>query len=259
MNTSILIDQPSLPLGTSLVAATLLTGVYDVNRGENLEEDNFKLVSAWYDSLNRLGLRGLIFHNTFSATTVARYQTDNISFVQVKYDHRWSPNVFRYMIYEEFLDCYSHLLASLFVSDIVDVEVIQNPFEQPQFLANAGAVFCGDEPEILDNPWMHAHGQHLRQSLPGFASFEFANRDQVLLNCGIIGGQVETMRSLMNHLAQLHRSYTLTNKTAYTLDMGAFNFVARTHFGEVIQHGTPINTRFKAYEYHRQDCWFRHK
>jgi hypothetical protein len=82
---------------------------------------------------------------------------------------------------------------------------------------------------------------------------------EVLLNCGIIGGNVQTMKTLVDSLAYIHRTYTIHNRTPYTLDMGAFNFVARTQFAQRLLHGAPINTQFKRYESDRSNCWFRHK
>jgi hypothetical protein len=41
--------------------------------------------------------------------------------------------------------------------------------------------------------------------------------------------------------------------------MGAFNYIARTHFSNKLIHGAPVNTVFKEYESSRMECWFRHK
>ena len=127
------------------------------------------------------------------------------------------------------------------------------------FLQNNGALFCGDENKFLDNPWMNDHSTHLRNNIEKFATYESKHKESTLLNSGIIGGNISTVLLLMNKLATLHQIYGATNNTAYTLDMGAFNFVARTSFAGKLIHGTPVNTVFKAYEVDRKDCWFRHK
>ena len=249
----------SLPTPCNLICATLLTGVYDVNRNEAIDEDDFSRIKDWYDSIVKLSLKGVIFHNTFSQQTVETYQNEQIRFVTVDYDKQLNANVFRYLIYQEFLRTHSDKIENIFVTDISDVVVVQNPFVQPLFLANPDTLFCGDEPETLDNEWIQNHSTHLRNSMRGFADYEQQNQKETLLNCGIIGGHVEVMRTLMDNLAYIHRTYTVHNQTPYTLDMGAFNFVARTQFAQRLQHGTPINTRFKGYESQRTDCWFRHK
>jgi hypothetical protein len=242
-----------------VICATLLTGVYDVNRNEALAEDQFSLIKEWYHSIIDLQLHGIIFHNSFSDETVAQYQNQYIKFIKVSYDGSINPNAYRYLIYNDFLRANEGKIEQLFVTDIADVVVLQNPFIQPLFIQNPDLLFCGDEQETLANPWMQQHNSHLRNHITSFAEYESANQNKTLLNCGIIGGHFELMQSLMQQLSQIHNTYTIHNKTAFTLDMGAFNFIARTQFGENLKHGTPINTIFKQYEKNRSDCWFRHK
>jgi hypothetical protein len=67
------------------------------------------------------------------------------------------------------------------------------------------------------------------------------------------------MQHFIEQLAAIHEQYNLNNTTAYTGDMGAFNYLVRTSFNNNLMHGYPVNTIFKAYELDRQDCWFRHK
>ena len=67
------------------------------------------------------------------------------------------------------------------------------------------------------------------------------------------------MRAFLDNICEIHFHYNQNNKTAFTGDMGAFNYVIRKYFNEKILHGAPINTVFKAYEDQRIDCWFRHK
>jgi hypothetical protein len=252
------VDKPIEP-SSNFILATLLTGVYDVNRNETLEEDDFEKVKEWYDSILKLKIKGIIFHNTFSDKTVEKYQNDFVSFVRVEYDTRFSPNVFRYLIYQEFLQRYSSNISNLFVTDISDVVVLQNPFIQPLFLENPSFIFCGDEEKILENEWMMEHSSHLRKSISGFKEYEELNSQRKLLNCGIIGGNILMMKSLIESLAEIHRKYTISNDTPFTLDMGAFNYIIHTKFSDKVIHGRPVNTEFKKYETECGDCWFRHK
>jgi hypothetical protein len=244
---------------SNLICASLFTGVYDVNRSEMLAQDDFLLVEKWCRSIERLGLYGIIFHNNFSAKTVAEVHSEQLQFIRVDFPSSLNANVYRYVVYDDFLQKQGEQIQHIFFTDITDVEVIKSPFDDAFFLENPERLFCGDEEKILDNPWMREHGKHLRKVMPGFSDFEQKNKSQPLLNCGIIGGKVTVMRSLMNELARIHQTYTISNQTPYTLDMGAFNFAARTMFPHRLIHGSPVNTRFKRYETDRSDCWFRHK
>jgi hypothetical protein len=92
-----------------------------------------------------------------------------------------------------------------------------------------------------------------------FEQFEKKYSQSTLLNCGIIGGEISVMKNFIEKLSQLHRLYNANNSTAYTGDMGGFNYIARTYFNDHIIHGKPVNTVFKEYENQRTDCWFKHK
>jgi len=248
-----------LKIHPQIICASLFTGNYDVNRNELLADDDFQIIEKWVQSIIKLDLNGIIFHNNFSEQTIKTYQNKNIQFVKVAFDTVLNANVYRYVVYNNFLKAYAEEIKSVFVTDIADVEVIKNPFDQPHFLENPDSLFCGDELEILDNEWMNNHNTHLRNSIEGFANYEAENKQKTLLNCGIIGGNLQTMLTLTNNLSNIHSQITIHNQTAYTLDMGAFNYIARTQFADQLIHGAPVNTQFKSYETERIDCWFRHK
>lgn len=244
---------------TNFIFATLLTGVYDVNRNETLKNNDFWIIQKWYDSIIKLQLNAIVFHNTFSKNIVDKYTNEFIQFIKVEYDQRLNANVFRYFIYQDYINKNSQKISNLFVTDITDVEVINNPFESNVYLENADHLFCGDEPQILDNEWMRNHNSHLRNLMPEFSTYEELNKYKTLLNCGIIGANISVMKLLFNRMVSMHKAFSYTNSTNYTLDMGVFNYVARTYFAHNIFHGEPVNTVFKKYENQRNDCWFRHK
>lgn len=244
---------------TNFIFASLLTGVYDVNRNELLNRNDFGIIQKWYDSIIKLELNAIVFHNSFSAKVVEKYTNEFIQFVEIDYDKKLKPNIFRYFIYQDYIQKNLTAISNLFVTDITDVEVINNPFESQVFTKNIDCLFCGDEPEILDNDWMHNHCHHLRICMPEFSLFEELNQQEVLLNCGVIGGNITVMKLLLDKMVAIHQTVSFTNKTDYTLDMGVFNFVARTAFVHKLFNGEPVNTVFKKYENLRNDCWFRHK
>lgn len=243
----------------NVIMACHMTGVYDVNRNNLLPNDDYSFVKAWADSITDLKLSGIIFHNNFSEQTCLTYQNEYIRFVKVDYDSRFNPNVYRYLVYEKYLKQYGQEIENLFLTDISDVVVAQNPFLDSFYLQNKDAIFCGDEPKILNNEWMQEHSEHLRSKIADYADYEEKFSDSTLLNCGIIGGNIKIMTELIEKLATLHRIYNYDNQSTYTGDMGAFNYLIRTEFNARFFHGNPINTIFKEYQDLRTDCWFRHK
>jgi hypothetical protein len=177
----------------------------------------------------------------------------------VEYNPAFNPNVFRYFIYKDFLLNFNSSLHSVFVTDVSDVVVVKNPFEAFLFQENRDTLFCGDEPKTLDNEWMNDHSTHLRNQITGFEEYEQSFAQSTLLNCGIIGGSATVMLHFLESLCSVHEQFNQENTTAFTVDMGAFNYISRTQFNDRLIHGAPVNSVFKGYEGARMDCWFRHK
>lgn len=241
------------------IFACLFTGVFDVNRSETLPDNDYSLIEKWVTSIEVLNLHGVIFHNNFTAETVAKYSSEFISFEYVNYNPTYNLSVYRYFVYYDYLLKHEYNIESLFITDSTDVEVVNNPFEQQLFRANPTSLFCGDEPTILHNEWMFNHATHFRNQIPAFEAFENIFANNTLLNCGIIGGNIAVMITLLKELVDFHTLYSQNNKTSYTGDMGAFNYIVRNKFNEQLIHGMPVNSVFKAYETNNDACWFRHK
>jgi hypothetical protein len=253
------VEWPLFPPNTNLVMACHITGVHDVNRNTTLAHDSYELVKDWAESIKAANLQGLIFHTNFSEATCKSFENENISFVKIAYDPQFNPNVFRYFVYRNFLQQHLQHISGIFSTDISDVVLVNNPFTDPLFSENPNALFCGDEPKSLNNEWMIAHSENLRKNIADYAAYENAFEKETLLNCGIIGGSASLFFDFLQQLCAIHQQANCNNQTAYTGDMGAFNYLARTKFNQQIIHGEPVNTVFKQYETDRTDCWFRHK
>jgi len=249
----------NLKINKNLFLACQITGIYDVNRNLILENDDYGMINNWCESLIKLDLHGIIFHNNYSESFCATFSNPNLQFSKIKHQENFNPNVFRYLVYNDFLKIYASEINNIFVTDISDVVALKNPFEESLFMENPSSIFCGDEPKILDNEWMKSHSEHLRSKIEDYAAYEENFKNHALLNCGIIGGNIKVMEEFIDKLATIHLQYNFDNQTSYTGDMGAFNYLVRTQFNESLKHGFPINTEFKAYQTERNDCWFRHK
>lgn len=236
-----------------------ITGVYDANRNMTLDDDNYELVRNWAESLAARSLRGLIFHNNFTLESCKKYSNEYISFIKINYNTQFNPNVYRYFVYNDFLKHHVSLFKSIFVTDITDVTLVKNPFIDPYFVENTTAIFCGDEPKTLNNDWMKAHSANLRKKIADYAEYENRFGHETLLNCGIIGGKAPLFFNFIQKLCTIHQNANYENQSAFTGDMGAFNYLARTQFNRQLRHGAPVNTVFKMYDNERKDCWFRHK
>jgi hypothetical protein len=242
----------------NLILATYLAGIHDVNRNEVLPADDISIIEGWAESIVALGLHGVVFHNSLSKNSITKYKS-NIHFVKVQFNEKYNTNIFRYFLYNDFIQENEEYIENIFITDITDVVVLNNPFVQPLFMNNTNSIFCGDEPKLLQNDWMYDHATHLRNKINDYGLYEENFKTATLLNCGIVGGNIAVMKPFLEKLCHIHENYNTDNNSAYTGDMGAYNYLARTQYNEQLIHGVPVNTIFKMYETNRTDCWFRHK
>jgi hypothetical protein len=253
------VELPFFAANTNLIMACHITGIHDVNRNMTLENDSYILIKEWADSVIAANLQGVIFHNNLSEETCKLHAHKNILFCKISYNPQFNPNVYRYFIYRDFLQKHIAQINALFITDITDVVLVKNPFIDPIFIQNPTSLFCGDEPKTLHNDWMFAHAENLRKNISDYSEYEKRFGQETLLNCGIIGSKAHILLDFIEKLCMIHEEANSENKTEYTGDMGAFNYLARTQFNTHLWHGEPVNTLFKMYEMERKDCWFRHK
>ena len=244
---------------SNVIMACHITGVYDVNRTTTLDNDKYELVRDWAESIAKQQLQGIIFHNNFTLETCKKFKNDSISFIKIDYNNQFNPNVYRYFVYNDFLQHHVQFFKNIFVTDITDVTLLNNPFIDSYFMENPTAIFCGDEPKTLNNDWMRDHSTNLRNNISDYVEYESKFGSETLLNCGVIGSKAPIIFDFIKKLCAIHEYANSANQTAFTGDMGAFNYLARTQFNGHLRHGAPVNTVFKMYETERQDCWFRHK
>lgn len=74
---------------------------------------------------------------------------------------------------------------------------------------------------------MKSHSEHLRSKIKDYAEYEEKFNENVLSNCGIIGGNIKVMKAFIQKIALINEQYNDDNKTAFTGDMGAFNYLRK--------------------------------
>ena len=72
-----------------------------------------------------------------------------------------------------------------------------------------------------------------------------------MLNAGLLGGDIETVLHFINRFLSFYfqsvsdSHFNTDRPDCGDTDMGLFNYIARTHFEDVLIHGTQVNTIFK--------------
>lgn len=209
--------------------------------------------AEWADSLAALNLRGVVFYSGISVAFISR------TYPHIEFIHapsvfnewpeadNWNAVDLRWLVYQNWLK--KTLEPAAFFTDISDVLVKQDPFP----LIREDVLYCGDEPRTLSHDWMYmaasrAGDQSMRQ-------FIDANRNLPLLNAGVIGGKIATLRLFVDRLFDVG-----LKECRYTVDMLYVNYVARNLPADLsLQHGQPVNSVFRGNQRDRTDVWFVHK
>lgn len=234
--------------GSGVLVTTYFTARPDPQRGLAQAPDSYDYIAPWYESVNRLGLSGIIFHDGLSGDFVRRYTTANVSFVAVSADYAFSTNDHRFFVYRDYLR--TSAADAVFFTDVSDVTIAMDPFD----FVEPDTLYVGDNGRrrIAANAWLRdlAARSH-REEYIAFCRSHSRRRSY---NAGVLGGTRGVVLSFVDRMceqllaAQCHELNT---------NMLVFNFVAYERFrGRVTRR---LCSNFKRFETWRTDVPFIHK
>jgi hypothetical protein len=229
------------------IISSYLTTNIDQQRGLYQQKDDPDYISIWYESLVKLGLNGIIIFDDLSENFMRKYPL--MQFIRIEAFSKIQLHDFRWLNYLNILE--RQPVENVFFTDLQDVEIIKNPFIQPEF--NDHTLFCGDEQKDMNCYIVNIVSDQIR-ILPGYQ--ELINSNRTLLNCGIVGGSRQVIYEFLCKMRFV--IYRVINRPPdATVDMPIFNYVVYQFFPDLL-HGFPVNSIFKNYE-KRNDVWFIHK
>eukprot|EP00961_Rhodomonas_salina_P183867 2482044-Rhodomonas_salina.1 len=268
LNASISLPRFTFPAGRTpdlwksepFVMTTFFTSRADPQRGSNpRERRGFSYISQWHQSLQRLGLHGVVFTDSADLHELQKLSTDKIIFVKVRIDayRSQSLNDVRFFVYRDFLRSLKRKPAMVFMTDGSDVAIVQNPF--PSFVKDNTLYLGGIRPNKLwKNDWMLGQFRRMQRGYER-NSTGFFKYDDILqhdtVNAGVIGGETSVVLELLDRMTELFDMFD----PAPDINMGVLNVVAWRHFQGRMVYGDPVVSKFKKYEYWRRNIYFRHK
>ena len=207
----------------------------DPQREKYWEADYMSLILPLYDSVERLGLKMVVFHDNLSEESQKHYTTDNINFEY----YRPTGNILtqRFYCYLDYLA--DHVYDKVLCLDSWDTEVYKDPFP---LIDNK--ILVGSEGGIIrDSQFMH---NWFKRAYGGSVFM-----DEQILNCGILGS---TYHGMVNLLTLFKKETELMRGN---VDMAVFNKLL--HGGIAYTTGYPIHTKFWEEEGPESGCYIRHK
>lgn len=217
----------------NVVLTSYLTGVPDPQRGTMWETDVEPLRVLIESARDHADV--VVLHNGLENP-----EMEGATFVKV--DTGWSNP-----LPERWTQQYKWLRENrsqgfVFCVDATDVEFLRNPFPHLE----PGTLYIGSEDKTVGDPWM-------RNKFPTLQTMFRMHGRSRLLNCGVVGGDWDTVMRLNQRMASVHADHP-----EIRFNMGPFNHIM--YSGEfVYKTGVPIHTRFKAFEHKHPSAWVRHK
>ena len=236
----------------NLVITTFFTGIPDPQRPGEKWEYKRETIQPLISSIEKHQQQLHILHDGCIAP--AEFIGNPNVYTHIVTSHI-TPYFQRWISIRDFLIDNRDWINKVFCVDATDVEMLKNPFSEMEY----GKIYTGDEPAKVNCPWMVNH--HPNPTLQQWMKGQAVNLQ--LLNAGLLGGEVNLIIEFLTHLidfyhqCQVEKHYRRIPDTGMT-DMAAFNYIARTKFGNRISHGKHVNTTFKANE-RNETSWWKHK
>lgn len=200
-----------------VVLSNYFTSKNDPVRGFRQQNDNFNYIANWYNSVQELDLRGIVFYDQLSPEFLVKYGTNRISFVRCKLGN-YSLNDERFFIFKEFI---SQLNPETYVitTDINDVVFNMNPLallkQDPEKLF----VGRGDRRFWKSSTWTLTTLKAFDDKYPGKVPPSMLHFP--VLNPGTVGGMSSKVSLVFQKMCELFES--IGDDGNY--DMQAFNYV----------------------------------
>ena len=216
-------------------------------------QNNIKYIEPWYNSINSLGIKGLVFYDNLTKEFINKYQNNNVTFHKVE-NSEYSNNDWRFFVYRDFLK--DKLYDSVFLTDGSDVIISQDPAKIITEHPDIDFFICKDSIKLADFGYLAVHQQAGWENYSWFA-MQCLQRKLDLINMGVIGG---TYSNICQFLEVFCETRTKMASPNFNADMWVGQYVFRHLLKDKnIMLGEPFTSEFKKYQTDRKDVYFIHK
>jgi len=220
------------------ILTSYFTSKKDPQRERYRQMENFNLMRDWWVSLHKHDMEAIIFHDELSKSFRSRYNSDQITYQEVKLGPR-STNDERFYKYLDYLNEREEI-DNVLLTDLFDVEFHDNPFE---LFDSDHRLYCGgEERAVAESSWIQKKLRTIKMCMPN-QKIDF--QDQTLINPGILGGErgivIKIIVEMLNWMNELPQDFNA--------NMAVFNIVMRSLFDDdKIMYNRPLNSKYKEYQ-----------
>jgi hypothetical protein len=192
-------------------------------------------VKKWIDSVTKLGYHAILLTNKIELEN-----TDLFKNIWVDIDRNKSVYHNRFDKIIEWIKHNEYYLNEVWMTDTTDVEMLNVP-------AIKNKIYVGSENETNSCKWILEKSIEAKKKISDYT--KFVKEDSTLLNCGVIGGNIQVLLPMLKEYQIL-----LKQMNEPCSDMPLINYLGYKYGAEFGEH---VTTRFKKNEYTK--AWFKHK
>ena len=229
-----------------------------------VDNNNFNYIKKWYNSVIKLKLNGVVFHDDLSEDFVDKYTNQYIKFEKVG-ESNWSNNDYRFYCWRDYLRDKDY--DWVFHNDVSDVVVVKDPTGLIKNHSEYKYFVCKDNFPLEGPAFTYLRVAEIAK-LEGQYWF-LMNSQLPLLNMGVVGGKLEDMKNFYEKFCEVRDSAQPCPPIGFdgngipdpyfNMNMWVGNNVLRYHIQEKILLGQPVTSKYKKYENDRKDVYFIHK
>ena len=208
-------------------------------------------IEPWYNSIKKLKLKGVVFHDALSDEFVNEYSTDLISFRKVG-NFEYSNNDFRFFCFRDFVN--ENPSDVVFHADASDVTLTKDPAQLIEDYPETDYFTCKDSIKLNQFNYMWAHEKY---NFDDRVLFLLNHNEWDLINMGVIGGTHGNMKNFYNRFCEVR---TAMGDPDFNSDMWLCQYLLRSQFQDKkFIMGDPVCSEFKKFQNDRKDVYFIHK
>lgn len=231
---------------SNLVLASYFTSQPDPQKNLFWKADINRLYPL-IDSVIKKNEKIIIFHDCFDNT----HDIKNCEFIRTLPNPYFVPTVARWEIYLDYLSVNSKRIKNVFCVDSTDVQMLNNPFP----FINLDILYCGSEYQWkVGDRWLQKRKKNI--NILDYDNVLDENKNNVMLNAGIVGGHVLLVKDFLEKLTDLHNSNS--KKVRKSLDMPIFNYCVMKYFPNNYVTGDIVHTPYRR-KITQSSSWWKHK
>lgn len=230
----------------NLVLASFFNSLPDPQRNIYWESDLTKLYPL-INSVISKNEKIIIFHDCFDTIP----QIENCEFIKSSPNPDFVPTVARWEIYLDYLNANVENIDKVFCVDSTDVLMLNNPFP----FINNDTLYCGSEIQWkIGDRWLQKRRKIIKIS--DYTDILKLNKNKVMLNAGIVGGDINILLNFLKNLTKLHNLNS--KKIKRSLDMPMFNYCMLKYFTNKYVTGDIVHTPYRK-RISESTSWWKHK